>query len=1251
MFVLTIALVCAVWWSARRFRSADDRLRTLEHRFHELEPVQHVIDLLTARVNLLERQIAVLDRGAVPPVTVVTPQRGVVPPVDPTAAPVAAAPAAPPAPAVAVRPVVKRSGFSPVAPTSKPKAPPPSVPPHQSEPTDDALLAPPAPAAASRAMPVVQALGRTTAQDEQVRAERRLEWEAVIGGNWLNKLGVFVLVVGIALFLGYSFTQLGPAGRVGLGLAASATLLFTGVVFERRAGYAIFGRGLIGGGWAGVYFTTYAMHGLEAARVITSPVAATAALAAVAAGMIGHSLKYRSQVVTGLAYFVGFATLAITPATTFSLVATVPLAMSLLVVAQRFSWTPMAVVGLVSTYGAFVMTTARHSSVAPGQFLREQLVVALYWVVFEAFDLLSERRRSGGGPRRLLLPLNACGYVGASLLRWSASSPDTLSVLFWISTAAYATSAIARVVFLRDQDTHREALGPSLFDGPSYRLSVTLALALAVPAILLRFMGMQVNVALLLAAEFVFLAGLQFGDTYLRWLGSCALAVPVFKTVLLDLPIRESLAVGGLSMMRATPVALVIAGVLYLNRVLVSRRSHTDDAVRVITPETLFRAVGAALLAVVVGYETPHAYVGAAWVALALALFEVAARTRLGEIRMQAWAIGAVGLLAMVFVNVAEQRFGDWVPFAVNAALGYLCLARLELAGADTLPARERRWAWPILAWSAAVAASGFLWAATPSAYLAAAWMLLALALFELGLRPRLAGLRQQAYALTGLACVAALFGDVLVAPGAHRDTLALMTALVEVAVVRLFLPRAERLGEDEREWARQVSSWMGAFFLAALTWHLAPRPWLGVAWLVLAMALIETALRVQRTEWRQQAYAVAVLALVTLGVDAFPATVDRWELLSVVGTGSVLLWVGFLRSLWLPDRLPEGERALARDVAAGGGALLSGVLMWQLLPLPVVAVGWAVLALIMLDLGFSISVESLRLYGHLAMASTLVRIVMANLTTSGVAYGVSHRLLTVVPAIALLYFVRAWLSRVSGGEIRAWERSLPRLYHYAATSVAVLLVGFEFGRTVAAAGWAALAVGLVAIGRRSKGPDWRWQGDLVAVLAFARGWATDFYIPESLAGAPGRLVTAAIAIACFYAAQLLSDRSRHDGSEAVHSWLLIQIDRHARTTFSVMATVLLATLLFHELTWGLVTIGWAAQGMALLAAGFAASDRVLRRSGLLLLGICTVKAFAYDFRALDTLSRILSFIVLGVLMLATSWVYARYSERLRKYW
>ena len=80
--------------------------------------------------------------------------------------------------------------------------------------------------------------------------ERRssADWETLLGGNWLNKIGAFVLVVGIALALGYSFSHMGPAGRDAVGLAIGLAMLGSGIFYERRPRYQTFARGLIGGG-------------------------------------------------------------------------------------------------------------------------------------------------------------------------------------------------------------------------------------------------------------------------------------------------------------------------------------------------------------------------------------------------------------------------------------------------------------------------------------------------------------------------------------------------------------------------------------------------------------------------------------------------------------------------------------------------------------------------------------------------------------------------------------------------------------------------------------------------------------------------------------------------------------------------------------------------------------------------------------------------------------------------------------------
>src|ERR1017187_3565572 len=276
-----------------------------------------------------------------------------------------ARPAPPPTPMPEMHPV------APVPP--QPAAPAPPPPPHIVPPTVATPplphFEPPIPAfqpAASVSMPPAQAtVPPTPVFDAPVFGPPTLaieapapvsprrstaDWEALVGGNLLNKAGVFVLVIFIALLLSYAFNRMGPGGRVAISIGVSLSMLAAGVVVERRDRYRIFAQGLLGGGWAALYFTVYAMQALPAAKVIDNPLAGAILLLAVASGMIVHSLRYRSQTVTGLAYFIAFVTLGITHSTPLSVLAVVPLAASLLYVAHRFEWRNFALFGLVATY-------------------------------------------------------------------------------------------------------------------------------------------------------------------------------------------------------------------------------------------------------------------------------------------------------------------------------------------------------------------------------------------------------------------------------------------------------------------------------------------------------------------------------------------------------------------------------------------------------------------------------------------------------------------------------------------------------------------------------------------------------------------------------------------------------------------------------------------------------------------------------------------------------------------------------------
>ena len=238
------------------------------------------------------------------------------------------------------------------------------------------------------AVPVVPAVPRESLRDRLRKKAGDQEWEALVGGNWLNKIGVLLFVIGIALLLGYEFSRVGAAGRVAIGMGVSLTMLVGGMVLETRPLYRIFARGLIGGGWAALYFTTYGLYALPQIKVIESPIVAAALLLTVAVGMIVHSLKYKSQTVSGLAYFIAFATLAIGENTTFAVLALIPLAASLLVIANRFGWYKMAVLGVIATYAT---CASRPDMGAP--LASTQALFATYWLLFEAFDLLGVRKR------------------------------------------------------------------------------------------------------------------------------------------------------------------------------------------------------------------------------------------------------------------------------------------------------------------------------------------------------------------------------------------------------------------------------------------------------------------------------------------------------------------------------------------------------------------------------------------------------------------------------------------------------------------------------------------------------------------------------------------------------------------------------------------------------------------------------------------------------------------------------------------
>ena len=76
------------------------------------------------------------------------------------------------------------------------------------------------------------------------------------------------------------------------------------------------------------------------------------------------------------------------------------------------------------------------------------------------------------------------------------------------------------------------------------------------------------------------------------------------------------------------------------------------------------------------------------------------------------------------------------------------------------------------------------------------------------------------------------------------------------------------------------------------------------------------------------------------------------------------------------------------------------------------------------------------------------------------------------------------------------------------------------------------------------------------------------------------------------------------------------------------------------------LSVVWALYGAGLLLVGRVRRSRLLRLMALALLGLTTLKVFLLDLSALDRAYRIISFIVLGAILLAVSYLYQKSQQR-----
>lgn len=109
----------------------------------------------------------------------------------------------------------------------------------------------------------------------------------------------------------------------------------------------------------------------------------------------------------------------------------------------------------------------------------------------------------------------------------------------------------------------------------------------------------------------------------------------------------------------------------------------------------------------------------------------------------------------------------------------------------------------------------------------------------------------------------------------------------------------------------------------------------------------------------------------------------------------------------------------------------------------------------------------------------------------------------------------------------------------------------------------------------------------------------------------------------------------------------LTETERSAPLAYSAAAAFVAVVGFSAELDGLGVSAAWAVYGLALLGLGIRLGAKDLRIEGVAVLGLAAVKVFLFDTLGLSPAARIASYIILGIILLAASFAYTRYRDKI----
>jgi len=776
-------------------------------------------------------------------------------------------------------------------------------------------------------------------------AKKSQNMEEFIGGQVLLKVGVVSLVLGTVWGLAYMFGGT-PAGKVLLGLLGSAVLLGLGVWIERKERYQIFGRSCIGGGWAMLFATVFSMYHVPAARVLPlTPSGETLdflLLFAVAAGMIGHSLYYRSQRVTSLAFGLAFLTIAISHSTVWSLGAEAVLALALVVIVHKLRWYEMEVFGILAAYIThwiwlmpIIEPMGEQKRDIPEYFASIALL-GFYWLIFRGSYVWREIRSTyQENTSTVAAILNTVLLLFVA--KYQSSHPEyAFPALLVLGGVEFILGQMPFVKRRRPAFVVLSIIGATL-------LMVAFPMRASV-----RENPQQLSLIWLAMAEAFFLAGVALNEHVFRWLGIAASAVVAVQAISTqDYSAAPTLSAG---VMLGT-----LAGVFYFNSEVVTRAwlrlvSSSREAVAL----RLFSYI-AAFCAFAASWQAwPHQWSAVAWAAMALVLAMAGRRFTALDLARQSYLFSAVSFFALFMVNLPmdhtpQERSFRFLTMSITAALFYLCALWHGAVGSNR--ARDIRAA---LNWAASLIAVVIAVLQTPEIWLAVVWTAMALVFAAVG---RFAKFRE--FSVQACVLVLGIFVTVIMfdIPANFTVLNGMSGRLVTGGLVVLGIYTLSLLlkvpGSSFLEHAAAMVTWLASFLVALMLWYQLGTTSRALGWAAFGLILFEWGIARKSLHARLQAYVETTAAFCYMFVGNLDARFEHNQMLMTVLPLVVIFY-------YIYERLYRSrtEAFLQRDTAlrafawqAAMGTIALAALLRASVPEASVVIAWAAMVALLMAL------------------------------------------------------------------------------------------------------------------------------------------------------------------------------------------------------------------------------------------------------------------------------------------------------------